>query len=726
VNRPGQARTIGPYTLLRELGRGGMGVVYEARGPAGQLVALKLLLEAGEVALKRFEREARALGAVTHPNIVRVHQYERAPEGPYLVTELVPGEGLDRVCARGPLPPLRAAEVARQLADAVARAHAAGVLHRDLKPQNVILRPDGVPVLLDFGLARAESAERLTQTGALVGTPAYMAPEQAGEGAHALDERADVYGLGAVLFHLLHARPPFSGDGPVQLVKKVLLDEPEWPSPSPTGTPAALEAVCRRAMAKDRLARYPSAAALREDLTRFVRGEATQAQPRARRSALPVVLAVGALALAAGALALVANRRGAEPEPAAPRADAAASTSRAPADPVQEAERALREAERSKDPRGVAEAAARLLGVSAAHVRARRALDDARQQACWTVSLGAPSGVRFLPGAPASPRLLLTTGGAAARVWDLGRPADSGPLASRRSVASDMSNAAIDAARGCAWLATAGQVVALALPSLDGQGAPIPLPIEGGWSAARSIARSRDGAWLAVACGVGEADQSGVLLVDLEARRARLVATYEFPIIDVTFDRDGALWAVGGRLSARDEEWSVEQALDLFLDGERAPAPADPGSGVPTFVVPAPDGAVVIGTSTSELRLLDRARKKELPLRLAFVEKERRGREDNLELPTYLDAVSFDDRWLIVAAAKAMAGRDDDSAVVVYDLQDAEARLAGRERLEPAWTVVIPAGRRSPVLVDVSDDGQLIVVALADGEVLAYPFFPPR
>jgi hypothetical protein len=698
-----------------------MGVVHEARGPAGQTVALKLLLERDEVALKRFEREARSLAALSHPNIVRVHQYGQAPEGPYLVTELVPGEGLDRVCARGALPPERAAEIVRQLADAVARAHAAGVLHRDLKPQNVILRPDGTPVLLDFGLARTESAERLTQTGALVGTPAYMAPEQAGDGAHAIDERADVYGLGALLFHLLHARPPFSGDGPVQLVKRVIMDEPDWPSPAVA--PPALGAVCRMAMSKDRQARYAGAAALRDDLARFLRGEPTRAQP-SQRSKLSMILGgVGALALAGGALALAVHRPEVPPVEAPPT-DVATSSSAAVANPLQEAERALRDA---KGPRAVAVAAARLLELSPKHVQARRALEDARQQKSWKVSLGAPSGARFLPRTISGPRLLLfTSGGGTARVWDLARPAEDGPIATR-PVASDMSQAAIDPGRRCAWMTSAGQVIALPLPSLEEPGAPIQLPTEDSWSVARSVALSRDGAWLALACARGSGAQSAAVLVDLASRRATAAGKYDFPIIDVTFDRAGALWAVGGKLTDAEADWSLVLAIDTFVDGVRAPALTEPGSTVPSFVADGPDGAVVVGTVASELTLLDRARKHVVTLRSAYAERIRRTSEDDRELPAFFDAVGFAGRWLIVASGTTLEGRDDDNAVLVYDLERAEARVSGGERLEPAWTVLLPRSTHAtPVSVDVSDDGELILVVLGDGEVLALPFCPPR
>ena len=168
-------RAVGPYQVVRELGRGGMGLVLEVRHPdVPRPLALKLILdqEADDTALARFGREAQLLARVRHPNVVVVHQLGRAPEGPYLVTELVAGESLEAQVRRGPLAPERAARITRALADALVAVHAEQVLHRDLKPQNVILRADGSPVLLDFGLARAQGGEKLTQTGTSLGTPA--------------------------------------------------------------------------------------------------------------------------------------------------------------------------------------------------------------------------------------------------------------------------------------------------------------------------------------------------------------------------------------------------------------------------------------------------------------------------------------------------------------------------------------------------------------------------
>jgi serine/threonine protein kinase len=323
------SRFVGPYEVVRELGRGGMGLVLEVRDPRApeRRLALKLI-HVGAVepeALARFHREAELLARVRHPSVVRVHDLGHAPEGPFLVLELVEGETLKSALRTGPLAARRAAEVARELAGALGAIHAAGVLHRDLKPENVLLRPDGRVVLLDFGLAREMSGERLTQSGTILGTPAYMAPEQAsGVSSAQLNERVDVYGLGAVLFSLLAGGdPPFTTSG-VQLTKQVLFDQPTWPQ----GVPTPLLLVLQKAMAKERLERYASADELRDDLNRFLQGEDVLAAPPSRRGLyMRLSLTVAGLLLL-GSLSwayvphvpqLLEGPKSASPDPSPPR-----------------------------------------------------------------------------------------------------------------------------------------------------------------------------------------------------------------------------------------------------------------------------------------------------------------------------------------------------------------------------------------------------------------------
>lgn len=303
---PADLGQVGPYRLVRELGRGGMGVVYEAHHPSfDRPLAVKRLLadQAAEVERVRFLREAELLARVRHPNIVTVHDLGTAPNGdPYLVTDLVPGEALDSILRHGPLEPLRAAALVADLAGAVEAIHAVGILHRDLKPANVIVRPDGSPVLLDFGLARELAGERLTQTGEVMGTPAYMSPEQANGVTSGLDRRCDVYGLGGVLYSALCGELPFEGASFVEVLSKLLKHDPAWPRALRPEVPESLDAIVRCAMQKVPRGRYESAGALAEELRRVLGGEAPLALASAPgpRRGLRVLAGALLLLLAAG------------------------------------------------------------------------------------------------------------------------------------------------------------------------------------------------------------------------------------------------------------------------------------------------------------------------------------------------------------------------------------------------------------------------------------------
>ena len=309
----GAPERIGPYPVERLLGQGGMGVVLAVHDPTvGQRRALKLVREqsASATARERFWREAEVLARIRHDNVITVHKLGKSREGPYLLMELVEGEELTQVCERGDWDWQRIARTTRDLADALVAIHGLGVLHRDLKPHNVIVRPDGRPVLLDFGLAREVDSETLTKTGMPLGTPYYMAPEQArGLKGSQLDARTDVYGLGALLFQLLAGEAPYAGEymAMVQLLAAVIHQEPTWPSATREAVPAPLEAICRVAMAKEPAQRYADAGELRDDLDRYLRGEQTEAEvqlgaERVRRGARAGVLVSLALA---GAVALV-------------------------------------------------------------------------------------------------------------------------------------------------------------------------------------------------------------------------------------------------------------------------------------------------------------------------------------------------------------------------------------------------------------------------------------
>ncbi|MCW8140975.1 MAG: serine/threonine protein kinase, partial [Planctomycetota bacterium] len=238
---------IGSYEVLAELGRGGVGVVYRARSPQGQDVALKLLLAPLDVrARRRFEREVEALGRLQHPSIAPLLEAGEDQGRPFLVLPLVPGGSLqDHLDRRGALPPADAAALVREVAFALEHAHQAGMLHRDLKPSNVLLAADGRPVVVDFGLTRAVDPDRrsLSRTGQVLGTPGFWSPEQARGDLDALGPAADVFGLGALLHAALTREPPITGATFAELLAAT-----ERFAPRPTGLDAGLDAVLVRAL----------------------------------------------------------------------------------------------------------------------------------------------------------------------------------------------------------------------------------------------------------------------------------------------------------------------------------------------------------------------------------------------------------------------------------------------------------------------------------------------
>ena len=291
--------TLGPYQLGERLGAGGMGTVYRAlplRG--GPPVALKLLPrdEITDPNLRaRFERESRALAELRHPHVIQVIGSGIDNGQPWIAMELVEGASLAQLLQRGPLTPGEAVELVEPLCEALTYVHGRGLLHRDLKPANVLLRR-GAPVLTDFGLARRlDQSQRLTQTGEILGTPGYLAPEQCGLGVEPTPA-LDVYGLGALLYALLTRRPPCAGATVVHTLQRVLEEPPLPPSQAAPGrVDPTLDAIVLRALAKHPTERYPDPAALGEALRAWRAGGA---RPADRGGRLPRGLALGSLALA--------------------------------------------------------------------------------------------------------------------------------------------------------------------------------------------------------------------------------------------------------------------------------------------------------------------------------------------------------------------------------------------------------------------------------------------
>lgn len=272
------------YEILGELGRGGMGVVYKARQIGlKRLVALKRILTGGSISSEqrdRFLAEAEAAAQLRHPNIVQIFDVGEHDGVPFFSLEYVEGGNLATMTQGSPLPPRQAALLVKALAGAIHLAHQRGVVHRDLKPQNILLALDGTPKITDFGLAkRLYEASGHTRTGDVLGTPSYMAPEQAAGRNRQVGPPADIYSLGAILYELLTGRPPFRGQGTMDTLHMVLNDEPVPPSRLRPQVPRDLETICLTCLNKDPERRYPNAGILAEDLAAYLGGQAIQARP---------------------------------------------------------------------------------------------------------------------------------------------------------------------------------------------------------------------------------------------------------------------------------------------------------------------------------------------------------------------------------------------------------------------------------------------------------------
>ena len=321
---PGRTSRVLPsvpgYEIERELGRGGMGVVFLARHVALKRdIALKMIrggADADPDQLERFRVEAEAVAQLQHPNIVQIYEVGEHDGFPFCSLEYVPGGNLAAKLKLQPLPAIKGAALLETLARAIHHAHQKGIVHRDLKPANILLTADGTPKVTDFGLAKRleDGDSALTRTGAVMGTPAYMAPEQAAGKIHEIGPATDIYALGAMLYELLTGRPPFIGESVIAIIQAVQTAEVIPPSRLAAGVPRDLETICLKCLEKDPTRRYASALGLAQDLERFRAGEPILARResvvrkairKVRKRALLASLSVALLVAAGIALGMV-------------------------------------------------------------------------------------------------------------------------------------------------------------------------------------------------------------------------------------------------------------------------------------------------------------------------------------------------------------------------------------------------------------------------------------
>lgn len=287
-NLPDQQR-VGNYRILRELGRGGMGVVYLAQSEdLDRTVALKMILAGANASteeLQRFQKEARAVAQLQHPGVVQIFEFGEFRQQPYFTMEYVDGQNLQTAFERQPQNPRHAARLVEQLSRTLQHAHENGILHRDIKPSNILLTNQGTPKITDFGLARRIRPDDLndsTMSGLVIGSPAYMPPEQAQGKSALVTAQSDIYSLGALLYEALTGRPPYLGKQPIQTLLQVIHGDPLPVEQLQPDIPKDLATICTKAMQKEKSLRYSTCADLADDLQRFLSGKPIEARPIGR------------------------------------------------------------------------------------------------------------------------------------------------------------------------------------------------------------------------------------------------------------------------------------------------------------------------------------------------------------------------------------------------------------------------------------------------------------
>jgi serine/threonine protein kinase len=350
---------LGSYRIEEELARGGCGVVYRVSDSTGRPAALKLLLRVSAHHKRRLAREADALARLEHPNIVRIQKVAVHQRRPYLVLDLVEGGSLqERLHTSGPLDAREAASITRKVALALSYVHSRGVVHRDMKPENVLLNSEGEPLITDFGLVREldPTKSRLTRTGSYLGTPGFWPPEQAAGELDRVGPWCDVYSLGATLYALLTGEPPFTGQTVVELLIAATERRPEPPSGLRPGLDPQLDRICLRCLEKEPADRYASAAELAQALDDFLRG------PPSGPSAARLVLAAATLLVAGVSAGILSEtfRSRAKPEPSASEALMVAPPPTSPSPPQRPGEALFASAMRSAERNELSDSAALL------------------------------------------------------------------------------------------------------------------------------------------------------------------------------------------------------------------------------------------------------------------------------------------------------------------------------------------------------------------------------